>query len=69
MTNEQTPQRRSLRLRRAVRSDLPLPPFRFAPAGIYPPEKIQTNRHGAVSVLTDGGWLGIKPDEMEWMED
>ena len=27
------------------------------------------NPHGAVAVLGVGGWLGVKPDEMEWLDE
>jgi hypothetical protein len=59
---------RHLRLLRTVRSDLPFAPFLTALARVYDPAEIQVNPHGAVSVLTPGGWLGVKPDEMEWCE-
>lgn len=58
-----------IRLLQDVRSDLPFPPFYTAMAGIYEDSEISINSQGAVSVLTEQGtWLGIKPDEMEWIE-
>lgn len=59
----------SLRLLRQVRSDLPFPPYLIAEARTYAPKEIQVNMHGAVSVLTPNGWIGVKPDEFEWVED
>jgi hypothetical protein len=38
-------------------------------ARVYDPGEIDVNPHGAVSIMTPGGWLGIKPDEMEWLDD
>ena len=61
-------QERSLRLLQTVRSELPFPPFMVAKPGIYVPEDIDINQHGAVSVRAlNGGWLGVKPNEMEWI--
>ena len=59
---------RRLRLLRTVRSELPFAPFSVAKARVYDPSEIDINPHGAVSVMTPGGWLGIKPDEMEWLD-
>ncbi len=58
---------RRLRLLWAVRSELPFPPFLVAEERVYEPHEIRVNPHGAVCVLTAKGWLGIKPDEMEWI--
>ena len=60
---------RKLRLLKAVRSELPFPPYLLAEARAYAPDEIRVNPHGAVSVKTPNGWLGIKPNEMEWCED
>ena len=60
---------RRLRLLRAVRSELPFGPFLRAECRAYEPSEISVNPHGAVSVRTPQGWLGIKPDEMEWLGD
>ena len=62
-------QNKSLRLLREVKSGLPFPPYLSAGPGVYGPSAIDVNPHGAVSVMTAGGWLGIKPNEMEWIED
>jgi protein gp37 len=51
-------------LPRAVRSDLPFPPFIVAKPGIH---SIKRNPHGAVAALVDGNLLGLKPDEFELM--
>lgn len=56
-----------LRLLKKVISELPFPPFLLAEARVYQPQEISVNPHGAVSVKTPGGWLGIKPNEMEWL--
>ena len=60
---------RKLRLLRPVRSDLPFPPFLVAEVRVYAPQEIRINPHGAVSVLTPNGWLGLKPDEFEWVAE
>ena len=65
----QHPGVRRLRLLHDVRSELPFAPFSVAKARVYDPAEIDVNPHGAVSVMTPGGWLGIKPDEMEWIDD
>ncbi len=59
---------KSLLLFRTVRSDLPFPPYLVAEPRVYLPHEIQVNPHGAVSVITPNGYLGIKPDEFEWIE-
>lgn len=59
---------RRLRLLRTIHSDLPFPPFLTAMAGVYEGAAIDVNPHGAVSVMTDGGWLGVMPHEMEWID-
>ena len=56
-----------LRLLRTVRSELPFPPFLRAEPREYEAHEIQVNPHGAVSVMTPDGWLGVKPDEFEWL--
>lgn len=35
---------------------------------IYEPSELSINPHGAVSVITPKGLLGVKPDEFEWVE-
>ena len=58
-----------LRLLQVVRSELPFPPFLVALPRVYEDSEISLNPHGAVAVMTEqGGWLGSKPDEMEWIE-
>ena len=55
-----------VQLPQRVRSDTfpwDLQPLRIAPAGVH---KAHVNPHGAVSAWTATGWLGIKPDEMDW---
>ena len=49
-------------LPRAVRSDLPFPPFLTASAGLH---RIKRNQHGAAWADVEGGPLGLKPDEFE----
>lgn len=50
-------------LHQAVHSDLPFPPFLVANPGIH---EAVANKHGAVSVVLEGGeLLGVKPDEFE----
>ncbi len=56
-----------LRLLRQVKSDLPFGPRLVAEPRLYSPAEIDINPHGAVSVKIDGEWLGIKPEEMEWV--
>jgi hypothetical protein len=51
-----------------VIGDWPIGHTNKAPARIYETHEISLNPHGAVAVLGSGGWLGIKPDEMEWLE-
>jgi len=59
----------SLRTRYRVRGDFPYGGTR-APERLYEHDEIDVNPHGAVSVrATNGRWLGLKPDEMEWMSD
>lgn len=53
---------RWVQLRYEVRSDFPTSPVMRAAPGIY---RAHSNRHGALSVQTDNGLLGIKPDEFE----
>ncbi len=59
---------RRLRLLHDVRGKFPIGHHTKATARIYEPWEITVNPHGAVSVLTGGGYLGIKPSEMEWIE-
>jgi hypothetical protein len=55
-----------VKLTRRVRSDLPFLRDCIAEPGIY---DAYVNPHGAVSVIaSDGGLLGVKPDEFEWVE-
>lgn len=59
-----------LRLLEIVRSDWifrKADALYVAPAGVYEGDTVKINPHGAVSVLTPGGWLGIKPAEMVWL--
>ena len=63
-----TTNNRKLRLLRTVRSELPFPPFLVAEPRIYEPSELSINPHGAVSVITPKGLLGVKPDEFEWVE-
>lgn len=58
----------AIRLLHEIRGDGPY--WRtVAEARVYEPDEIQVNRHGAVSVLTDSGrWLGVRPEEMEWLD-
>ena len=58
---------RRLRLLRQVNSDLPFPPFLTADARVYEPDEVSVNQHGAVSVKTPKGLLGVKPGEFEWI--
>ena len=64
--DEMNPKR--LRLIKTVRGDWPIGHKTVAEARIYNPHEIQINPLGAVSVLTPNGWLGIKPEEMEWAD-
>ena len=42
----------------------------YAEARIYEPHDVQVNAYGAVSVrASDGGWLGVKPGEFEFVTD
>lgn len=59
---------RRLRIIRQVRGDWPIGHLSVAEPRVYEPNEILVNIHGAVSVMTPQGWLGIKPDEMEWIE-
>jgi hypothetical protein len=59
------PERR-LRLLRGLRGDWPVGHMHKAEERIYEVDEIYLNPHGAVAVLTDSGWLGVKPAEMEW---
>jgi hypothetical protein len=53
-----------IRLPRRVRADFPFA-CRPAQPGVYQPK---SNPHGALAVETpDGSWLGVKPDEFEWI--
>ena len=58
-----------LRLLQTVRGDFPIGHNTIAYARVYEPDEISINPHGAVSVRVSDGWLGIKPDEMEWIDD
>lgn len=59
-----------LRLLRDVRGDWPIGHETVAKARIYESFEILTNKHGAVSVWAlDDEWLGIKPEEMEWLDE
>jgi len=54
-----------VRLRHEVRSDWPMvAPGLVAPAGVY---RAHMNQHGAVSVILDGGMLGVKPGEFDFV--
>ncbi len=59
---------RWIRLKGQVTADFPFPLINdqyrkmIAPAGIY---RAESNPHGALSVETPGGLLGVKPDEFE----
>jgi len=54
---------RWVRLSWTVRSDLPfIKPVAIAEPGIY---RAESNRHGALSVMTENILLGIKPDEFK----
>jgi len=56
----------TIRLPRNVSSDFPIGPRIVAAAGVH---KAYMNRLGAVSVIaTNGEALGIRPEEMEWIE-
>ena len=55
-----------VRLLRSLRGDFPIGHTLRADARIYETDEIYLNPHGAVSVLTPNGWLGVKPNEMEW---
>ena len=57
---------RRLRLLRILRGDWPIGQHMKADARIYEIDEIYLNPHGAVAVLTPHGWLGVKPNEMEW---
>ena len=57
---------RRLRLLRTLRGDWPIGHLHKAEARIYETNEIYLNPHGAIAVLTSTGWLGVKPDEMEW---
>ena len=57
-----------LRLLCDIRSDLPFEPRIHAEPRVYEHHEISVNPHGAVSVLTKHGLLGVKPHEMEWLE-
>ncbi len=53
-----------INLPRDVKSEIPIGPVAYTKAGNH---LIHMNPHGAVSVPTPGGILGIKPGEYEWV--
>jgi len=58
----------SLRVRvpRFIPSDMP---EAFPAAFIEPGEYAAlSNPHGAISVFTERGWIGVRPGEFEWVE-
>ena len=57
-----------IRLQHTVRGDWPIGHKSVAKPGEYGPEDLQLNQHGAVSVKTPNGWLGLKPHEFEIIE-
>lgn len=55
-----------IRVLRRIRSEIPIPPIHVLEPGVYP---CVVNPLGAVSVpLPDGGFIGVKPGEFEWVE-
>jgi hypothetical protein len=60
---------RRLRLLRTIHGDWPIGHRNVASAGVYGTDEIYLNPHGAVAVLGVGGWLGVKPDEMVWLDE
>lgn len=50
---------------RHVTGDFPIGHHLIAAPGIYIP---YLNRYGAVSVELDGEFLGLKPDEFQWLD-
>ena len=54
-----------IRLSRQVRGDFPIGHHTVAQPGTYIPF---LNRHGAVSVELNGEFLGLKPNEFEWLD-
>lgn len=58
-----------LLLYKDIRGDWPIGHTTIAKAGVYEDPDIQVNRYGAVCVkASNGKMLGVKPDEMEWIE-
>lgn len=57
-----------LRLFHPVCGSWPIGHLNLAEDRVYEIDEICLNPHGAVSVIGSEGWLGIKPDEMEWCE-
>lgn len=51
---------------RKVRGDWPIGHHLAADPGVYVPF---LNRHGAVSVKVNGEFLGLKPDEFQWLDE
>lgn len=55
-----------IKLFRAIRSDIPIPPVARADPGVYIP---WSNPRGAISVKTSSGeLLGLKPAEFDWVQ-
>lgn len=50
---------------REIRGDFPIGHHLVAEVGVYVP---YLNRHGAVSVKINDEFLGLKPNEFEWLE-
>ncbi len=50
---------------RKIRGDFPIGHHLVAEPGVYVPF---INPYGAVSVQVNGEFLGLKPDEFQWLE-
>lgn len=56
----------TIELPRTVSADWPA--RGHAPSGVYGPDCLQMNQHGALSVSTPSGWLGVRPAELEVLD-